>query len=85
MALDFQAHSVAICVSVALISVYAIRVVKSYAKGKFPPGPKGIPFLGSLFQLSKTPWKEFEVWKKQYGMSILYDLSKLTFIAIQGL
>jgi len=69
MVLNLQAHPVALCVSIALISVYAIRTVKSYAKGKLPPGPKGIPFLGSLLQLSKTPWKEFEVWKKQYGMS----------------
>jgi len=66
---NLQAHPVALCVSIALISVYAIQTVKSYAKGKLPPGPKGIPFLGSIFQLSKTPWKEFEVWNKQYGMS----------------
>jgi len=69
IALNLQAHPVALYVSIALVSVYAIRTVKSYAKGKLPPGPKGIPFLGSIFQLSKTPWKEFEVWKKQYGMS----------------
>ena len=69
MGLNFQAYSVALCVSIALISVYAIRTVKCCAKGKLPPGPKGIPFLGNLFQLSKTPWKEFEVWKKQYGTS----------------
>jgi len=70
MVLNFQAHPVALCVSIAVISGYAIRTVKSYTKGKLPPGPKGIPFLGSLFQLSRAPWEEFEVWKKQYGMSI---------------
>ena len=71
MAPNFQAHHVALCVTVALIliSVYAIRTVKSYVKGKLPPGPRGIPFLGSVFQISKTPWKEFDVWKKRYGMS----------------
>ena len=69
MDLNLQAHSVVLYVSIALVSVYAIRTVKSYTKWKLPPGPKGIPILGNLFQLSKTPWKEFEVWKKQYGMS----------------
>jgi len=69
MPFDCQAHPVALCVSAALVSVYAIRTVKGYAKGKVPPGPKGIPFFGNLFQLSMTPWKEFDAWKKQYGMS----------------
>ena len=69
MALNLRAYSVALCVSIALISVYTIRTVKSLAKGKLPPGPRGIPFFGNFFQLSRTPWKEFEVWKKQYGMS----------------
>ena len=68
MDFNFQAHPVVLCVAVTLISIYAIRIVKGHAKGKLPPGPKGIPFLGNLFQLSKTPWKEFEVWKDQYGM-----------------
>ena len=71
MAFDVQAHPVALCVSVAFVSIYALRTIKSYRAGKLPPGPKGIPFLGNLFQLSLSsmPWKQFEVWKKQYGTS----------------
>jgi len=69
MAFDVQAHPVALYVFVALVSIYAFQTIKSYRNGKLPPGPKGIPFLGNLFQLSSTPWKEFEVWKKQYGTS----------------
>ena len=67
MAFDLPAHRVSLCVSIALVSIYALRIVKSYRKGKLPPGPKGVPFFGNLFQLSLMPWKQFEVWKKQYG------------------
>ena len=70
MASDVQTHPVTICVSIALVSIYALRTIKTYRNGKLPPGPKGLPFLGNLFQLSSMPWKEFEVWKKKYGMSI---------------
>ena len=71
MAIDIQAHPVTLCVSVALVSIYALRTIKSNRTRKLPPGPKGIPFLGNLFQLSLSsmPWKQFEVWKKQYGTS----------------
>ena len=69
MAFDVQTYPVTICVSVALVLIYALQTIKSYRKGKLPPGPKGIPFLGNLFQLSSMPWKEYEVWKKQYGTS----------------
>ena len=69
MGFDVQAHPVALYVSLALVSIYALRTIKTYRTEKLPPGPKGIPFLGNLFQLSSMPWKEFEVWKKQYGRS----------------
>ena len=64
MAPGVRAHPVALCVSLALVSIYALRTVKSYLTGRLPPGPKGIPILGNLFQ---PPWKQFEVWKNQYG------------------
>ena len=67
MAFGVQAHPVVLCVSIALVSIYALQTIRRYRTGKLPPRPKGIPFFGNLFQLSLTPWKQFEVWKKQYG------------------
>ena len=86
MAFDVQAHPVALCVSLALVSIYALRKIKTYRTGKLPPGPKGIPFFGNLFQLSFMPWKEFEVWKKQYGTSTPLSsvLSKADFVINAG-
>ena len=65
MSFDVQARSVALWVSLAVVSIYAIRTLKRPDTHRFPPGPKGFPFLGP--QLSKRPWLDFEIFKKQHG------------------
>ena len=69
MALDLQAQPWVLWVSLAFASVYIVQTIKHHTTHRLPPGPRGIPFLGPLFQLSATPWKEFETWKAQYGKS----------------
>lgn len=34
---------------------------------KYPPGPKGIPLLGNLLQLTPDVWFKFTEWKQVYG------------------
>ena len=69
MALDLQAQPWALLVCLVLTSIYTVQNVKRHTTHTLPPGPRGVPFFGPLFQLSGTPWKEFETWKAQYGKS----------------
>lgn len=41
---------------------------------KFPPGPIGFPFLGSVPYLDKTPERIFLKWTKNYGPIISLDI-----------
>ena len=39
-----------------------------------PPGPKGYPLIGSLFDMPfEKPWLVYDEWFKTYGMSVFPD------------
>jgi hypothetical protein len=68
MIFDSLIHDFAAVAAVTTLIVLYLSWKKSNGNGyKLPPGPKGIPLLGNIFQLSSTPWKEFEAWKEEYG------------------
>ncbi|ESK84098.1 cytochrome p450 [Moniliophthora roreri MCA 2997] len=50
-----------------VVSVLVIRQAFGRRKGPLPPGPKGLPIVGNLFQLSQEAWHTFTDWKKTYG------------------
>lgn len=44
----------------------------------FPPGPKGYPLIGNLFDVPPVaPWLTFAEWGDVYGRSLFISLSKL--------
>lgn len=47
---------------------YLFGVINKSRKGKLPPGPKGVPFFGNLFQLSMDAWVPFTKWKYEFGI-----------------
>ena len=83
MAFDLQVQPWILWVSLALASICTVQTIKRHTTHVLPPGPSGIPFFGPLFQLSATPWKEFETWKAQYGKLVaLLFIPNLTAIQV---
>lgn len=53
--------------AITLVALLAIRWHLSPYR-KLPPGPRGVPLLGNLLQLSMQPWQLFTEWKDIYGI-----------------
>ncbi|THG98108.1 hypothetical protein EW026_g4018 [Hermanssonia centrifuga] len=60
----------------ALLMKYAASVVNNYrVRKQMPPGPPGLPLLGNIFQLTRSPWLRFVEWKDHYGSIFSLNLA----------
>lgn len=51
----------------------------------YPPGPKGLPLLGNIFDIPKqSPWKVYAQWAKQYGDIISVQAMGQTIVIINS-
>jgi hypothetical protein len=46
-----------------------------YPYHKLPPGPRGYPIIGNLFELGEGQWLRFTELQKQYGQFVISTLS----------
>ncbi|KAG2007203.1 cytochrome P450 [Coprinopsis cinerea AmutBmut pab1-1] len=76
-----QVHSALITVLLAavLVSFALGRAITETRKGGrlstlLPPGPKGIPFFGNLFQIPQEyAWIVYNDWARKYGDIIYFE------------
>ncbi|KAI6095101.1 cytochrome P450 [Pisolithus croceorrhizus] len=56
-----------LCLS-AIFAIQRTRVYKTSAGLPLPPGPKGLPWLGSVLSINVVePWLTYQQWGKRYG------------------
>ena len=57
------------------VVVAAVKHISRRRKGKLPPGPRGLPILGSVLDLiikDTDTWLTFTEWHKTYGRCLAF-------------
>ncbi|KAF9238508.1 cytochrome P450 [Melanogaster broomeanus] len=76
------------CVGFALCFMVVLKAWRKRAPRNglpLPPGPKGLPLIGNVFDLNITePWLSYEQWGKQYGDIVYSTVLGQEFIIINS-
>ena len=69
----FQSTTLAVCACIAVFLVLRALARKKANALPLPPGPRGLPLLGNLFDIPrKAAWKTFAEWGNAYGELTLF-------------
>ncbi|XP_063968800.1 cytochrome P450 1A1-like isoform X1 [Lytechinus pictus] len=61
-----QLNALTITATLGVVTVTLALWTMMRPKG-FPPGPRGLPFIGSIYSMTDSPEVVFKKWSKQYG------------------
>ncbi|KAH6899265.1 O-methylsterigmatocystin oxidoreductase [Coprinopsis sp. MPI-PUGE-AT-0042] len=75
--LDLPLHTQALgwLLTIGVLALMVLRGRRNTRGLPLPPGPRGLPLLGNVFQLpSEKPWKAYSEWSKVYGDMIYLEV-----------
>ncbi|ESK87132.1 cytochrome p450 [Moniliophthora roreri MCA 2997] len=59
--------------------------LNSKRPGNLPPGPKGYPFVGNVFQIDRNQlWNTLVKWKREYGDIVYFRLFNQNIIVLNS-
>ncbi|KAF2596376.1 hypothetical protein F2Q68_00008394 [Brassica cretica] len=72
-------------VALAAVLLFFLSQKSKTKRYKLPPGPRGLPVIGNLHQLSQlNPQRFFYGWAKKYGPIFSYKIGSQTMVVISS-
>ncbi|KAF9482335.1 cytochrome P450 [Pholiota conissans] len=70
---DTWLTSAFVCGIILLVSAVGYSIHRPSKRWRLPPGPRGIPLLGNIFNIpDKNEWKAYQRWSSEYKSDIIH-------------